>query len=238
MALNIPESFTNSVVLSSFAFAFATWLMFHFTLRSLPMPNKRRWTISISIAVILLAWFSFVVFLGKAGIFAINPLVAPFILIGFIVLFGVLQKVYASKSVQRIADAVPQHWLVAIQTYRIVGVGFLILMAQGFLPAEFALPSGIGDIIVGITAPFVAILLYLKKPYAKKVGIAWNILGIADLVVALSAGMLGFPRPIQTLPFAPSTEPLSLYPLSLITLFAVPLALLMHFFSLRVLRKN
>jgi hypothetical protein len=37
---------------------------------------------------------------------------------------------------------------------RIVGVLFLIVMAQGYLSAAFALPAGLGDIAIGVAAPF------------------------------------------------------------------------------------
>ena len=37
-------------------------------------------------------------------------------------------------------------------TLRVVGVLFLIVMAQGHLPAAFALPAGLGDITVGLAA--------------------------------------------------------------------------------------
>lgn len=235
MALEISASFTNSVVLSSFAFLILTWLMFHYAARKL---GNKRWKFSLITLIILIGWFSLVYIIGKMGIFAKNPLIAPFILIGFIVLFGLLQKVYASQTVRNIADEIPVPFIVGIQTYRTVGYGFLILYAQGILPAVFAFSAGIGDMIVGISAPFVALFYFLKIPFSRKLAIVWNIIGIADLVVAIGIGILGFPRPIQTLPLSPSTEPFSLFPLALIPLFAVPLATLLHFFSLRVLRKN
>jgi hypothetical protein len=130
------------------------------------------------------------------------------------------------------------HWLIAIQTYRIVGVAFFFLWAQGVLPAAFAFPAGIGDILVGLSAPIVAYLYYRKKPYANKLAIWWNILGIVDLIIALGTGILGFPRPIQTLPVSPSTEAMSLYPLALVSLFAVPLALLLHALGIKVLSRK
>ncbi len=235
MALEIPELFTNSVVLSSFAFLVLTWLMFHNASKIL---KDQRWKFSFITAVILIGWFGAVFILSRAGFFALNHLVAPYIFIGFIILFGILQKVYSSKNIQKVSDAIPVHWIISIQTYRIVGVGFFILYAQGVLPGAFAFPAGIGDILVGVTAPLVALLYFLKKSYSRKLAITWNILGIADLVIALSVGALGYPRPLQVIPLELSTEPLSLFPLALISLFAVPLALLSHFFSLRVLRKD
>ncbi len=50
-------------------------------------------------------------------------------------------------------------WLIAVQVFRVVGVLFLVELQRGNLPAAFAIPAGIGDILVGITAPIVAFSL-------------------------------------------------------------------------------
>ncbi len=223
-----------STLASSFIFLFAVWLLVHYTL----YKNKleRKFLFSFLAGIILLIWFSLIAILGSLSFFAKNPLFAPWIVFGFLILFELLRRVYHSKKVQAFASLIPMHWLIGIQFYRIVGVGFLILYSQGVLPGAFAFPAGIGDIIVGVSAPFVAILYYLKKPYAKNLAIVWNIVGILDLIIALSVGFLGFPRPVQFVPLQPTTEPLSLFPLVIIPLFAVPLALLMHFLGLKVLK--
>lgn len=128
--------------------------------------------------------------------------------------------------------------MIASQIYRVVGISFIPLYYQGLLPAAFAFPSGYGDIVVGITAPFVAYMYAKKKPYSRELALIWNMIGIADLVIAIGIGNLGYPRPLQMLPLHPSTELLSLFPLVLIPLFAVPLALVLHFFSFRMLIKK
>lgn len=235
MALEIPALLTNSVVLSSFAFLVLVWLIFH---RAAKKLENGRWKFSLFTAIVLVGWFSLVFVLGRMGVFALDHLVAPYIFIGFILLFGILQKVYISSRVRNVADAISVPWIIGIQTYRIVGVGFFILYARGFLPGVFAFPAGIGDILVGVTAPFVATFYYLKKSFSRRLAIIWNIIGIIDLVVAVGVGILGYPRPLQVLPLEPSTGQFSLFPLALISLFAVPLALLLHFLSLRVLLRK
>ncbi len=225
----------DSTVLSSLVFLVCTLVLFYKTAKKV---DNIYFGFFIITAFVLLTWFFAVIFLSRTGFFAKNPLFAPFIFIGFLVIFQGLLMVYRSERIRKIADKVPQHWLIGIQTYRIVGVGFIFLYFQGILPGAFAFPSGIGDILVGVSAPFVAWAFYKKKEYSRRLAIIWNIIGIADLVIALSVGFLGFPRPARFVPLNPSTEPLSLFPLAVITLFAVPLAILMHSFSLRVLRNS
>lgn len=244
MTLNLSlKDFLDPTILSSFVFFILVIAIIYYTiyqvLKNAKMSlNKNKFFLIT--ALVLLFWFFIVVVLGKIGFFSKNYyyLFVPNIVIGFLVLFELLRRVYNSETIKKITDKIPQHLIIGIQFYRIAGVGFIILWARGVLPAVFAFSAGVGDIFVGLTAPFVAYFYYLKKPFSRKLAIIWNYLGILDLIIALSLGPLGFPRPIQFLPLNPSTEPISLFPLVVIPLFAVPLAILLHLFSLRVLKKT
>jgi hypothetical protein len=135
-----------------------------------------------------------------------------------------------------LADPGTASRLTVPHTLRVVGVVFLILMAQGHLPAAFALPAGLGDIAIGVAAPFVARRLARAPRRADVIAAAtrFHALGILDLVVALSFGVLLAPP--WLLGGAPSTEALTLLPLALIPTAAVPLAIALHIVSLRTLR--
>jgi hypothetical protein len=118
-------------------------------------------------------------------------------------------------------------------TFRVVGAAFIIVMALGKLPAAFALPAGLGDIAVGIAAPFIA----RRLAKGDRNGAIWfNILGILDLVVAVSIGFLAGLGPSRLLDISPSTADVALLPLALIPTTAVPLAVALHLMSLIRLR--
>ncbi|HEY7066460.1 MAG TPA: hypothetical protein VII06_33615 [Chloroflexota bacterium] len=122
--------------------------------------------------------------------------------------------------------------LVLPHTVRVVGVVFLLLMVQGVLPAAFALPAGLGDVAIGVAAPFVARRLARAPLHAGAVASAvrFNLLGLLDLAVAVILGvLLGLPGLFA---LTPSTEPLRLLPLALIPTAAVPLAIALHVVSL------
>ncbi|MFC0554820.1 hypothetical protein ACFFHJ_28375 [Planotetraspora thailandica] len=113
-------------------------------------------------------------------------------------------------------------------TFRVVGVAFLITMALGHLPALFALPAGLGDIATGIAAPFVA--RRIAKGTGRRIAVWFNVLGIVDLVTALTLGTLtGF----GILNVTPSSRAITELPLALIPTAAVPLLLTLHITSLR-----
>ena len=134
-----------------------------------------------------------------------------------------------------IADSAPQHWFIGIQFYRLLGIVFLILHAQGLLPAEFALPAGYGDIIVGMLALPVASWYFAQKPFARELTIVWNGIGIADLGIPITTGFFTSPSTVQLLAYTTLNELITEYPLVMVPVFAVPLAMLLHIFSLRTL---
>lgn len=108
------------------------------------------------------------------------------------------------------------------------------MAALGELPAVFAVPAGLGDITVGVAAPFVAWRLSCR---GDRRGAVWfNVLGIVDLLVAVGIGFLAAPGPANLLSVTPSTAAIAMLPLVLIPTTAVPLAVALHVVSLRRLR--
>lgn len=120
-------------------------------------------------------------------------------------------------------------------TLRVMGGVFLIVMAQGWLPAVFALPAGLGDIAVGVSAPFVA--RSLARGYGRRRALWFNVLGLFDLVVAVGIGLLAGAGALALIDVSPTTEAISGLPLVLVPVMAVPLAMTLHLTSLRQLRQ-
>src|SRR5690349_6813569 len=117
---------------------------------------------------------------------------------------------------------------------RVVGAVFLLAMAMGKLPAVFALPAGLGDVAVGISAPFIA----RRLARGDRTGAVWfNALGLLDLVVAVSLGFLAGLGPTRVLDVSPSTADVAVLPLVLIPVAAVPLAMALHIRTLVRLRR-
>jgi hypothetical protein len=112
----------------------------------------------------------------------------------------------------------------------------VIVMALDQLPAVFALPAGLGDVAIGITAPFVALKLSRAGGHADAV--YFNMLGILDLVIALGVGFFAGLGPYHAIDVTPTTERLTLLPLALVPTVAVPVAITLHIISLSRLRTD
>src|SRR5437660_6798276 len=103
--------------------------------------------------------------------------------------------------IRLVVYTVTDTWNVGVQIYRVLGGIFLILYAGGHIPGFFALPAGIGDVIVGVLAPVVAVA-YARVLNNRGIRLrAWNLLGLADLVVAVATGFLSSPSQLQLVAF-------------------------------------
>jgi hypothetical protein len=198
---------------------------------SWPRPERLR-AVTVS-AAILLGWLAVAFGLSAAGFYHVTANGIPTIQYGVVlpILVGVF-LIFRSKLAWRILDAVPQPWLVGVQLYRALGVVFLILYAAGQLPGLFALPAGIGDVAVGLSAPFVA-LAYARNPRAAAGRVrSWNLLGILDLVIAVTTGFLTAPSLITPIEVHPSSELMTMLPMVMIPVYLVPLSIVLHIASL------
>ncbi len=128
----------------------------------------------------------------------------------------------ASEKFRQFTLSLNPQLLTLAQSWRIVGFTFVLLQARGILPAIFALPAGYGDMTIGMTATLVA--WKLANPAHRNSFILWQVLGIADLVTAVSLGTTA--RLIS--PDGPSMFAMTVLPLSLVPTFLVPLFLIFH----------
>jgi hypothetical protein len=119
--------------------------------------------------------------------------------------------------------------LIAVHTWRIGGIAFLWGMTQGLLDPAFAIPAGVGDILIGVTAIPFAIFLWKGYSWSKYALVVWSVLGIADLVNAVTLGVITNPD------FSTST--MATFPWILVPTVAVPTALVLHGITLYGLRK-
>lgn len=108
--------------------------------------------------------------------------------------------------------------LVALQTCRVVAVVVLVAYAGEALPAWLALPIGVGDAALGVTAPWVA-----RQARAGAAGLAalrvWNVIGAAIALFTMAAPVASAHA---------SGYFFSLYPLVLFPTFLAPAWLLFH----------
>jgi hypothetical protein len=119
-----------------------------------------------------------------------------------------------------------------IQAWRFAGLGFLALYANGVLPGLFAWPAGVGDMAVGLTAPWVMLALIRRPEFAAgKRFLFWNLFGMLDLVTAIGLGGLSAML-AQGTPGEITMAPMPHLPLALIPAYFVPILFMLHLTAL------
>jgi hypothetical protein len=208
--------------------------------RRMKAPARSRYTTAGALSVALIAWLAIAHYVGSANMyFATTETAVPTILFGVLIpLIVATIGLWRSENIARLVSAIPLHWIVAAQVYRVGGGIFLVLWADGRLPWQFALPAGIGDVTTGCFAVVVAALLAKKAEGARRAAYGWCFFGIADLVVAMAMGAMTSPGRPHLFAFEAPNLLISSYPLVMVPTFAVPLALMLHGLVLWRLRRE
>jgi hypothetical protein len=184
-------------------------------------------------AGLLVAWLAFALSSSALHLYVNAPNTPPIALGLAVVTPVVLFLVWLASSpgFRQFVLSLSPRAITLVQSVRVAGIVFLALGTYKILPAYFALSAGWGDIIIGATAPFAA--LWLVDPARRRGFILWQLLGIADLVNALTLGTLaGFIDPHGI-----STAPMAVLPMSYITTFAVPVFLILHIICIAQARR-
>ena len=174
-------------------------------------------------------WFMVALLLGAQGVFTAPPGAYPWPLLVAIlgpVALYLVDRRWLDGALFRGIHALDRQALVALQVWRVGGLFFLVEWARGHLPGGFALPAGIGDVLVGLTAPLV--VAGLGRGQGERAFAWWNGLGLLDLVVAVGTGVLHGSGPLGLLAGAVPSDTVARYPMSLVPTFLVPLAVILH----------
>lgn len=126
---------------------------------------------------------------------------------------GSLMLIVVPAVRRRIVET-PLDWVVRLQAARLIGGTFLIWALLGQASWTFALIAGLGDIVVGLSAFYVADQLSRGAPSARGLALGHAVLGMLDFVAAFTTAAL--------------TGASLTWPGQLIPVFLVPLAMLLH----------
>jgi hypothetical protein len=188
-------------------------------------PNRTRIALT---AYVVLAWFFLVLAGSLLGIFAQFQLAFYLAAAGPVILFiagYLLSSGFRSFVRALVGDPFA---ITAIQVYRMEGVAMAILALRHALPPVFGLPAGFGDLFIGLTAFLAAAAWSSGTRLGKTIFVLWNVLGLLDLLNAVSTGVLAS----FTITGPITMAPMQLYPLVLIPAFGVPLAFILHIVGL------
>jgi len=171
--------------------------------------------------------------LGAAGMLAFTPTpgvpVPPIGVLLAVPLVAVGVLTLTSFRVRATLMAIPLPLLIGLNSLRVLGVMFLLLTAAGRLAGPFPYFAGLGDMLTGaIAIPLALGIARTGHVPVPAVG-AWNLLGIVDLVLALTLGITSSPGgPLNLIHAGVGSTAVQHMPFSLIPTVLVPFFLITH----------
>jgi hypothetical protein len=195
--------------------------------------NRGRPSLRSVVFVALALWLGLVSFLASQGAFVADAGSPPLPI--FLGLAIPLAAYFSWNSFREFILGADLRFVTAIQAWRWAGQFFFWLYAWRVLPGLFAFPAGVGDMAIGVTAPWIVLGLVRNPLFAAgRRYVIWNILGILDFVVAVSMGVLssGLFYGINGLIGSVTSSAMDRLPLALVPAFVVPFFTMLHLTAL------
>ena len=187
--------------------------------------------------LLIVGWGGLMTWAAARGVFVQASGEIPLPMIGAVLtpplLFSLAYLV--APSVRSFALSIDIRLLTALQAWRVLGFVFLALLSIDTLPALFALPAGLGDVAVGLAAPFVLMAVIHKRAGWQRRVFWLNVSGLLDFGVAVWSGL--FAAQILLESGAAQNNLMAELPMSLIPAAIVPIFIILHIISFVQLRR-
>jgi hypothetical protein len=181
----------------------------------------------ITLAAVSGVWIGLAAAVAGAGWL---PISRPVPVVGLFVAAPLLAAALATAwpQARKAMLSIPMPVMVALNVVRVFAVLFLLLAAEERLSGPFPYSAAWGDIITGVVA--VPVLLLLKDGRARYLPAiaAWNIFGTADLVLAIGFGVTSAEGSPLQLFSGPGSQAMQHAPWSFVPTVLVPIWLILH----------
>jgi len=190
---------------------------------------------------LIMSWLILIITLGINDAYSIKPNEVPVTLItSFIATYTLFILAYrVFPAVRDYLLDLDMRFLIMLSSWRMIGIGFIMLNMFGHLPTLFAYVAGIGDALTAVAAVFLAFnLMKRKEGVAKNVIFRWNTFGLLDFIIAVSLGLLTRTGALLAQSDGVNSELMVAFPMVIIPGFLVQILSLSHIIIFLQLRNN
>ena len=185
----------------------------------------------------LTVWAFFATAVGAAGtrILRDSRALPPLLVLPAVALVVLLAR---SRVGARLASAIPAYVLIGLASYRLGVEVFLHQLSRaGVVPRMLTYEGANFDLIIGLSAPVVAWLLYTGR-IGPRLAIGWSVFGMAMLLNVVVRSILTAPGPLHLLTSEVENRAVTTFPYTYIPGLLAPLAMALHVLSIRALRRR
>ena len=192
-----------------------------------------------SVALILMTWLIFQSTLGLNKWYQDRLATPPHMIFPILMAIVVMLILFLTPRGRRFIDGLSIRTLTMLQVVRVpVEVCLWCLAMNRQVPWSMTFEGRNFDILIGLSAPIIAIWGWKKGKLSKKVILAWNILGMILLLQVVVTGIGALPSPLQWWEFQQPNLAVMYFPFVWLPAFIVPCAALSHLVSIRRLIKK
>ncbi|EOQ88625.1 putative membrane protein [Leptospira yanagawae serovar Saopaulo str. Sao Paulo = ATCC 700523] len=222
-----------TIVSSLFLYLFITWIGFRNGKNQFPNEMNEIKKIWIKITF----YFVFCLFLSYIGFLETFKFPPRMPLLSFSITLISLYMILRSPLYELIKYFGKEN-LVLFQVWRFIPESIIFInVFTGIQPSIMTFTGNNFDILVPISAPMIYLLFRYKFINANWI-LVWNVVALLGLIHTLSVGVLSAPYPFQLYDVYPSNAIVGYFPMTLIPLFFVPLAIISHVLGILLSIKN
>ena len=191
-----------------------------------------------------IAWLS-LTWLFVSGILAFNGFYSdvssmpPHMLFAVLPPLALMAFAFASKRGRGFIDAIDPGTLTLLHLVRIpVELVLLFLFLEKKVPRIMTFEGNNLDILSGISAPVIYYLVFVRKKYARRTLLVWNILCLLLLLNIVITAILAVPYPFQQLAFDQPNQAVLYLPYIWLPAFIVPVVFFSHLVLMRQIMRG
>ena len=191
--------------------------------------------IFVTLVAGIFLWLLVTAALSLSGFLSDFSTVPPRLLITIIIPLLAIIILMNQKVTGEIVRLIPLHTLVYLQVFRVfVEILLWALYEQNLLPVQMTFEGRNFDVISGLTAPLIGVLLQRQK-ISNTVVIVWNFICLGILINIVVTALLSVPSPFRYFMNEPANTIVAEFPIVWLPALLVPLAYGLHFLSLKQL---
>ena len=221
-----------------FTIAFLILIAVHISSDRANLPAEERRNNFVVSIVFILVWLLFTLLISSSGFLYEYNLMPPHLLLVVLPPLIFILLLTNAKQFIELTEQFNVFFLVYAQSFRILMEIILWqLYRYQVIPVQMTFEGLNFDILIGISAPFVAYYCFVKKSWSPKVALVWNFTGILLLANIVAVAILSTPYPFRYFMNEPANTVVFGFPFVWLPAFVVPFALLLHLVAIRRLWK-
>ncbi|WP_201986632.1 hypothetical protein [Hymenobacter rubidus] len=186
---------------------------------------------------VLLVWLLFQAGLGLSGFYAASPTtLPPRLLLALVPPLLLIMGLVLTRPGRAYLDGLRPDRLTLLHLVRVpVELVLLGLFLHQAVPQLMTFEGRNWDILSGLSAPLVYLLVFRRKQLGPRFLLAWNVVCLGLLLNIVTNAVLSVPSPLQQFAFEQPNVAILHFPFVWLPSCVVPLVLLAHVAAIRLL---